>query len=166
MPIYEMRLVRKIVSDEPAPKLNNVNNTVDYLLKHCFTVDEFYREKVYAVALDKDFRPMGHHLLAMGGQHCSGIEVGDVCRFVAFTGCWSVILTHNHPALDARPSQSDILVTSKIRKALAALDCTLLDHVVVAEESFYSFAEERLVGRHCLSEMVENEENKFSLFTK
>lgn len=154
MPIYELKIVRQVVSDDTSPKLKDADKTVDYALKYCFNVSEFYRERVFAIALDRELRPLGHHLLAVGGQHCSGISKNDVCLFAAITGCWSVILVHNHPTGSATPSPSDMEVTYKVKKALSALGCNLLDHIVIGEETYFSFSEEKLVKRQCVDDMI------------
>ena len=133
MPIYELKIVRQVVSDDTSLKLKDADKTVDYVLKYCFNVSEFYR---------------------VGGQHCSGISKNDVCLFAAITGCWSVILVHNHPTGSATPSPSDMEVTYKVKKALSALGCNLLDHIVIGEETYFSFSEEKLVKRQCVDDMI------------
>ena len=55
-----------------------------------------------------------------------------------------MILVHNHPSGSALPGQADIKQTALLRKALQTCDINLVDHVVVAEDSWYSFADERL----------------------
>ena len=56
-----------------------------------------------------------------------------------------LILVHNHPSGSAMPGKADINQTSLLKKALQACDIQLIDHVVIAEDSWYSFADEQLV---------------------
>ena len=51
---------------------------------------------------------------------------------------------HNHPSGSPLPGQADIHQTEVLRRALSAIGLSLLDHVVIAEDSFYSFSEERV----------------------
>ena len=54
-----------------------------------------------------------------------------------------IILLHNHPSGDSRPSQADIRFTDKLRQACSLMGINLVDHIIVAEESFFSFCEEK-----------------------
>lgn len=60
----------------------------------------------------------------------------------------SIIISHNHPSGNNKPSQSDIILTNKISKAAKFLDMPLLDHVIVTPESdrFFSFADEGMIN--------------------
>ncbi len=57
----------------------------------------------------------------------------------------SIILCHNHPSGNIRPSESDIRLTQKLKKAGSFLDLPVLDHIIVGEDSYFSFADEGLL---------------------
>lgn len=57
----------------------------------------------------------------------------------------SIILAHNHPGGRLEPSQADILVTQKIKTAMDAISIAVVDHIIVANDSYYSFAENRIL---------------------
>jgi DNA repair protein RadC len=57
----------------------------------------------------------------------------------------SVIIAHNHPGGSIKPSQGDIQVTKRIKEALDAIDIKVIDHIIVGDNRYYSFAEDRLV---------------------
>jgi DNA repair protein RadC len=64
----------------------------------------------------------------------------------ALKGCASsIILSHNHPSGNLKPSQADINLTRKIKDGGSLLDIAVLDHVIVTSEGYYSFADEGLV---------------------
>lgn len=54
----------------------------------------------------------------------------------------SIILCHNHPSGNTKPSDSDIKLTHKLRDAGQFLDISVLDHVIIGDEAYYSFADE------------------------
>jgi DNA repair protein RadC len=58
------------------------------------------------------------------------------------SGTTSIILCHNHPSGNLQPSQADILLTKKLKKAGEVLDMTVFDHLIVSERGYYSFADE------------------------
>jgi len=57
-------------------------------------------------------------------------------------GASSLIICHNHPSGNLQPSQQDDLLTQKIKSAALYFDIKLLDHIIVSEEGYYSFADE------------------------
>jgi DNA repair protein RadC len=57
----------------------------------------------------------------------------------------SIILGHNHPSGNLRPSESDIKLTKKIREAGLLLEINVLDHIIVGIEKYFSFADEGLI---------------------
>ena len=57
----------------------------------------------------------------------------------------SIIVFHNHPSGNLRPSQQDISLTKKIRDAAALFDIRLNDHIIVASGSYFSFHDEGII---------------------
>ena len=53
-----------------------------------------------------------------------------------------MILCHNHPSNNSRPSSSDDLLTTRIKEAASLLEMTLTDHIIVCEDDYYSYADE------------------------
>jgi DNA repair protein RadC len=56
-----------------------------------------------------------------------------------------MILCHNHPSGKVNPSDSDIKLTNKLVNAGKVLDINILDHIIVGEDTFYSFADENQI---------------------
>ena len=56
-----------------------------------------------------------------------------------------IILSHNHPSGNLRPSEPDKQITSKIKEACKYLDLVLLDHIILTDERYYSFTDEGLL---------------------
>lgn len=54
----------------------------------------------------------------------------------------SIIVCHNHPSGNLRPSRADELLTQKLKEAASLLDITMLDHIIVSDQGYYSFADE------------------------
>lgn len=57
----------------------------------------------------------------------------------------SIILCHNHPSGNLKPSKADEQLTNKIKNAASYLDIQVMDHIIVSEEGYYSFADEGLI---------------------
>ena len=56
-----------------------------------------------------------------------------------------IILCHNHPSGNLNPSEADTKITQKIKEAGAFMDIQLLDHLIISEKDYYSFADNGLV---------------------
>ena len=59
-----------------------------------------------------------------------------------------IILVHNHPSGNPQPGACDIKQTGILKKAAETFDISLLDHIIIADDRFYSFAEERVEVMH------------------
>ena len=57
----------------------------------------------------------------------------------------SIILAHNHPSGNLKPSQADIRITKKIKQAGEFMDIKLLDHLIITSSSYYSFGDEGMI---------------------
>ena len=57
-----------------------------------------------------------------------------------------VILSHNHPSGNLRPSDADVKITNKIKDALNLFDIVLFDHVIISNEGHFSFADEGMIN--------------------
>jgi DNA repair protein RadC len=67
--------------------------------------------------------------------------------FVAALNCvaTSMIIAHNHPSGTLRPSQADKAITKKMQEAGRFLDIKVLDHLIITDESYYSFSDEGIL---------------------
>ena len=90
-------------------------------------------EECWALFLNQRNRPLGKEMIGSGGLNATPIDSRVVTR-----------LFHNHPSGSPEPGASDIKHTSSIRKGLASLNIALLDHIIIAGDSFFSFSEERV----------------------
>ena len=56
-----------------------------------------------------------------------------------------LVMVHNHPSGQAKPSRDDVHVTQKIRKKLQLLGIVLLDHIIITRKDYYSFEQDGLL---------------------
>ena len=86
----------------------------------------------------------GKAKVTSGGGSSTVIDVRQVIRTALDKGASAIILVHNHPSGNPTPSPADIRQTDAVRKGVGAVGLDLLDHVVVADDSFFSFSDDRL----------------------
>lgn len=72
----------------------------------------------------------------------SAIDMDGIEEVIIRTNASAVILSHNHPSGQLKPSEADISITKKIIEAGKLVDITVLDHVILTSEGFYSFKDE------------------------
>ena len=77
-----------------------------------------------------------------GGGRSTTIDVRQILRMALDRGAAGVLLVHNHPTGNPAPSKADIKQTDQIRKGLDAVGITLVDHVIIADDSYFSFCDD------------------------
>ena len=143
MKTYEYNIVARLVHDgEPVPG-NNSELSVRYLMEHCYTREEMWREKCFALLLDSRNHIIGHTLVSVGGTSATIVDVKVVAKAALDCLAHAVILSHNHPSGNSMPGKLDTDMTHRIKNALACLDIKLLDHIIVTEDEYYSFNDEK-----------------------
>ncbi len=71
----------------------------------------------------------------------SAVYIRELIKKILAYNAKSVILVHNHPAGSLKPSQSDILLTKKIKEVFEGMEIRLLDHIIISEKGYFSFLE-------------------------
>ncbi len=102
------------------------------------------REELWVLFLNRAGYLTGRERMSAGGTDSTSFDAKLILQAALKRGASSIVLVHNHPAGNPNPSKHDIAQTSSIRRACASLGISLTDHVVVCDDSFYSFADERL----------------------
>ena len=70
------------------------------------------------------------------------ISTGNILREAINRYAPGIILAHNHPSGNNKPSQQDIQITRKLKEAAQWMDILLLDHLIMCAQTYYSFADE------------------------
>lgn len=102
-------------------------------------------EECWAIFLNRANYVVGRERMSVGGTDSTVIDAKSILRRAIDRKASGVILVHNHPSGNALPGQADITQTGFLKRTLSSCDILLVDHVIVAEDSWYSFADEQLV---------------------
>lgn len=103
-------------------------------------------EECWVIFLNRANYVLGKVRMSVGGLESTVMDVKAILRRALERKATGVILVHNHPSGSALPGQADIRQTGILKKALQTCEISLIDHVVIAEDSWYSFADEQLVS--------------------
>jgi len=132
------------VSEVNNTKIKSSKGSAD-LLRTIWADDLDMIERFYVLYLNNANQVQSVSLLSMGG--ITGTVVDTRILFATALNCLatSIIIAHNHPSGNLKPSQADIQLTRKIKEGGQLLDITLLDHIILSEDSYYSFCDEGML---------------------
>lgn len=125
--------VKKITSSRDAyqvlyPKLSDLNH-----------------EEIWVLLLNRSNRIEKTMRISEGGISSTVIDVRLVLREALNLYASGIILAHNHPTNNCLPSEQDLRITTKLKDAARIMDISLLDHLIICGESYYSFADENVL---------------------
>lgn len=140
---YSITLSRKKL-DIPEANLSSPKAVHDFAQKHVLKKKDSWRESCHLLTFDKGKYVKGIFLMSLGTEHSTTIDPSLAARVAIMDGASAVVLVHTHPAASPAPSAADIKQTDRLRKTLAAVGVSLIDHVIISDDSFFSFSEEKI----------------------
>lgn len=102
-------------------------------------------EEFWMLLLNRANKVVSKHLISKGGQTGTIADPKIIFQTALENHAASLIFAHNHPSGSLKPSQSDIDLTCKLVSAGQLLDIAILDHLIITDHHFYSFADEGLM---------------------
>jgi DNA repair protein RadC len=105
-----------------------------------------YRHEVFAVMFLNRANKVNHfEIVSEGGITGTVADPRVILRKALEQDAVNIILCHNHPSGSLKPSKADEQLTAKIKEAARFLDIVVLDHIIVSEDGYYSFADEGIL---------------------
>lgn len=104
---------------------------------------ELDHEEVWLIYLTTANGCIGTEMVSKGTLNQTSIDNRTVIRQALLKNAAGIIVLHNHPSGTARPSAADIRFTQSLRKACTLMGLILIDHLIITENSFFSFAEDK-----------------------
>lgn len=102
-------------------------------------------EEFWILYLNNSNKVIQKNQLSKGGITGTLVDVRLVLKNALEVGATALILCHNHPSGTLKPSQADKDITQKLKSAAQSLDIKVLDHLIVTEKAYFSFADENLL---------------------
>lgn len=97
------------------------------------------QEKVILLCLNNHLEIVQDKLLFIGSGDVSLLETKEVFQYTLRSGCNRIILIHNHPSGNPKPSHEDQEITRKIEMMAKHLDIEFIDHIIIGDHCYYSF---------------------------
>jgi DNA repair protein RadC len=122
--------------------LKSSSKAGEYFIKEL----QFLKNEVFLLTLfDSQNRLIKTEIVSRGSINESPVYPREIVKIVLDNNANSVILAHNHPGGSLQPSSADTEVTRLIKTALEAISIKVVDHIIVAEGKYTSFAEKGLI---------------------
>lgn len=102
-------------------------------------------ETFWVLLLSNSQRLVKKHCISEGGWVETSIDLKKLFKLVLENNCTKIIIAHNHPSGLITPSNSDKIITERISQASKILSIQTLDHIIVTNQAYYSFAENGLM---------------------
>ena len=101
-------------------------------------------EEFWIILLNRANFIIHKEMLSLGGISATVVDSKLVVKKALDKHASRIILVHNHPSGSPFPGKEDIVQTSRIKKAAGTFDISLLDHVIVCDDRYFSFADDRM----------------------
>lgn len=139
-----------IVADAQANAISGAkvlrSSDADVLIRPDFIPFMKFHEEFWVILLNRRNGHIGNIKISQGGLSGTVVDQRIIMQHAILSNASSMVLVHNHPSGEKRPSEQDILITKRMVEVGKIHDINIIDHLILTEDSFYSFADEGLLN--------------------
>ncbi|UII78483.1 DNA repair protein RadC [Flagellimonas sp. CMM7] len=128
-----------------AEKISKISGSKDAFELLYPLIGELQHEEFWIVYLNNSNKVIHKSQLSKGGITGTLVDVRLVLKQALELGAVGIILAHNHPSGTVKPSLADKEITEKLKKASEALDIKILDHLILTQHDYLSFADQGIL---------------------
>ena len=125
-------------------KVTNSRDSVDFF-RQIWSERMQYVEEFYVLLLNRSNKIIGYSKISEGGCNGTVVDVKLIFQAALKTNAQGIILCHNHPSGNLKPSDQDVQLTKKVKQAGITMEIPVLDHIILTYESYFSFADEGIM---------------------
>lgn len=140
--MYELKVVRERRPGYGARKITTSSTVYEAFRERFLRLD---REEFLVVPLDGKNQVLGFHVVSVGSLTASLVHPREVYKLAILENAAAIIVVHNHPSGDPTPSAEDQAITQRLKQAGELLGINLLDHVIIGDGRYVSFADDGLL---------------------
>ena len=130
---------------EVALELPKITSSVDVFKLMQSIIGDLQHEEFWVLYLDNANKVLAKHQISKGGLTATIVDVRLLYKRAFELTAVGIIVCHNHPSGKLQPSNADKELTQKIKLAGETLDIKLLDHLILTEKTYFSFADENVL---------------------
>jgi DNA repair protein RadC len=105
-------------------------------------VEDLAHEEFWIITLDRAHKFINEYKISEGGVSATVVDPKKIFKKALEDQASGLLLCHNHPSGNIQPSPQDIALTQKLKEGAQMLDILVLDHIIVGDKKYYSFADE------------------------
>ncbi len=105
-------------------------------------LEDLNHEEFWIMTLNRKNAIIAEHRISEGGITATIVDQRKIFRIAIDDKSTGIILFHNHPSGNTQPSEADNMLTRKLKDGGKLLDINVLDHIIVAQNAYYSYADE------------------------
>lgn len=142
--VAALELGRRRKETEPSKRIKITSSSDVHILMKAHLLD-LSHEEFWVVMLNRANQVIKKQLISSGGVSGTVADPKIIFKMALDELASSIILCHNHPSGNLKPSQADINLTKKLKEAGKMLEIPVLDHIIFTNESYFSFADESMM---------------------
>ncbi|MFZ4398481.1 MAG: RadC family protein [Bacteroidales bacterium] len=142
--IAALELGKRRRSEEVIDK-KKINSSKDAFELMQSLVSDCLYEEFWVILLNKANKVIKYECISEGGITGTVADPKKIFKIALENNTTSMILCHNHPSGNLKPSDADIKLTKKLKEAGAFLEILVVDHIIIGDEKYYSFADEGML---------------------
>lgn len=123
-------------------KLTNCRQTFEFIISQWNTDIIEFQEECKVILLNRANCVLGIYDLSKGGSSGTVVDVRIVLGIALKCNASGIILAHNHPSGNLKPSEADKKITRRLKEACELLEITLIDHFIISRISYFSFVQD------------------------
>ena len=136
-------MYRPLMIDQP--KILTSNDAY-LLIRQLWDIENmFLQEQFAALFFNQAKKMIGWKVLSTGTMKKCIVDIKLLASLALNCMCTDVVITHNHPSGNLNPSACDKSLTQTIKDALKLIDVTLMDHLIITADGYYSFSDEGML---------------------
>lgn len=138
-------------------KESATNYTLQENLRHPSRIAQFMRdmynahnlpeEHLWAIAFTNKLKPIGVFEISHGSISNTIVDPKAIFQRILLCAAGGFVICHNHPSNDPHPSKEDLDMTRKVKEGADILEISMIDHIIIGDETYYSFAEEGTINK-------------------
>jgi len=125
-------------------KIQSSEDAYNYALQFYQSDIEIY-ESFFIILMNRNNNTLGYVKISQGGIAGTVADIRIICKYAIECLCSAVIIVHNHPSGNAKPSEADIELTKKIKECLNLFDINFLDSLIITKDEYYSCADNGII---------------------
>lgn len=133
---------RKVSDVLEKTKITSSNDIYEYFNHY---IADLPHEEFWVIYLNRANKIIDKLKISQGGVSGTVADVKIILKNALQKLASSIIICHNHPSGNTKPSEADIKITKKIKEACILIDINVLDHIIITEKEYFSFADEGLL---------------------